>query len=211
MTKHSAKRGRLIGGRSHVTKRIHLINAPPLQLTRPQEKIWAVLQEEEHQRLPIRKICELAGYHSVQIWYHVMKDEAFRAQVETLGVITRRQGVPIRFQPLVSLATNAESEWQHDVIDIRRLVADYPKHLPASAFKLDFSCIHHLEMRSLVKRYFRARIGFWEPMTFKCSLKDMKPFFYALGKTYPEQDSFSSLTRQMIEPLLTQPTWIDSR
>src|SRR5260370_7738308 len=48
-------------------------------------------------------------------------------------------------------------------------------------------------------------------MTFKCSLKDMKPFFYALGKTYPEQDSFSSLTRQMIEPLLTQPTWIDSR
>src|SRR5260370_7422158 len=178
MRKHSAKNGRPIRRKRNGKKVLPLRKAPPLQLTRPQEKIWAVLQEEEHQRLPIRKICELAGYHSVQIWYHVMKDEAFRAQVETLAVITHRQEVPIRFHPLFSLPPNADSEWQHDVIDIRRLVADYPKHLPASAFKLDFSCIHHLEMRSLVKRYFRARIGFWEPMTFKCSLKDMKPFFY---------------------------------
>lgn len=153
----------------------------------------------------------MAGYHSIQIWYHVMKDEAFRAQVEALGVITRRQGVPLRFQPVVPLTTNVDGEWQHDVIDIRRFVTEYPKHMPASSFKLDFFCVRNVHMRWLVKRYFRARLGFWEPRSFKDMLGDMKPFFFALGNAYPELESFAPLTREMIEPLLVQPTWIDSR
>jgi integrase len=140
-----------------------------------------------------------------------MKDEAFRAQVEALGVITRRQGVPLRFQPVVPLTTNAEEEWQKDVVDIRRFVTEYPKHWPASCFKLDFSCIRNMHMRWLVKRYFRARLGFWEPCSFKGTLGDMKPFFFVLGNTYPELESFTPLTREMIEPLLVQPSWVDSR
>ena len=170
-----------------------------------------MLQEEEHRTLPIRTICEMAGYHSIQIWYHVMNDEAFRAQVEALGVITRRQGVPLRFQPVVPLTTNTEEEWQKDVIDIRRFVPEYPKHWPARCFKLNFSCVHNIQMRWLVKRYFRARLGFWEPHSFKDMLGDMKPFFFALGNAYPELESFAALTREMIEPLLLQPSWVDSR
>ena len=115
-----------------------------------------------------------------------MKDEAFRAQVEALGVITRRQGIPLRFQPVVPLTTNVDEEWQKDVIDIRRFVTEYPKHWPASSFKLDFSCVRNVHLRWLVKRYFRARLGFWEPRSFKGMLGDMKPLFFALGNAYPE-------------------------
>lgn len=55
-------------------------------------------------------------------------------------------------------------------------------------------------MRVLVKRYFRARWGFWEPGTFKHNLKQMLPFFFALGESYPEMEGFTFLTRPMIEP-----------
>lgn len=40
-------------------------------------------------------------------------------------------------------------------------------------------------------------------------LNSMKPFFVALGKIYPEVPSFATLTREMIEPMLTLPEWTD--
>jgi len=63
--------------------------------------------------------------------------------------------------------------------------------------------------RELVKRYFRARIAFWRPATFRPYLKHIKPFFARLSEQYPDLDSFAPLTRAMIEPVLHFPYWMD--
>src|SRR5689334_23120936 len=93
------------------------------------------------------------------------------------------------------------------VVDVRCLVAEYPKHVTPSKFRLDFSCISNPQLRDLVKRYFRARMGFWEARTFATVLGHMKPFFSVFNRVYPEMTSFAVLSREMIEPLLTCSTW----
>lgn len=136
-----------------------------------------------------------------------MRDDAFRMKVATLGVVVHRAHHTQSIPGAVPLTETPDEEWSKDVIDIRRLIAEYPKHLGPEAFRLDFSCICNPGLRTLVKRYFRARIGFWEATTFRNRLKDMKPFFIALGNTYPEVASFAALSRKMIEPFLVLPNW----
>ena len=138
-----------------------------------------------------------------------MEDDEFRSRVEALGIATRRHAS--HTETLIPLAHNADEEWLKDIIDMRRLVADYPKHVGAGKFRLNFTCILNPQMRALVKRYFRARVSFWEARSLNGVLTVMMPFFFALGNAYPELETFASLTREMIEPLLTQPTWTDSR
>ena len=175
--------------------------------TTAQKKFWDILQEEKNRNLSIEEICRMGGYRSSSPWYRAMQDDAFRVCIEALAIPIRRQASAS--QGVIPLAENADDEWQKDFIDIRRLVSEYPKHHDAGAFQLNFFCIVNPRMKELVKRYFRARIGFWEAETFKQSLKDMKPFFWALEKAYPEIETFASLTRSMIEPLLTCSTWTD--
>lgn len=177
-----------------------------VEWTIAQKRLWDVLQEEKNRHLSIERICQLGGYRSDTPWYRAMQDDTFRAHVEALGIPTHR-----RVSPFIPLAENADEEWLKEVIDIRRLVTEYPKHYGAGAFRLNFTCILNPQMRALVKRYFRARVGFWEPVTLKGRLGDMKPFFQALGKHYPEMGTFTDLTRSMIEPLLTCSTWTDQR
>jgi integrase len=179
------------------------------ELTKTQEKFWNVLQEEENRVLPIRELCHMVGYRSMGPWYYALQDAAFRARVEGLGVPIHRQAS--HRDTVLSLTENPDEEWRKDFIDIRRLVTEYPKHRGAGSFQLDFSCISHPKMRGIIKRYFRARIGFWEPRSFSQALGDMKPFFLALGEKYPEIETFADLTRPMIEPFLTLPTWKDQR
>lgn len=134
------------------------------------------------------------------------RDAVFRAQVEALGVKVQHRQLT---HGAIPLAENPDEEWNKDIIDLRCLVAEYPKHHSAGDFTLDFTCIPQPALRALVKRYFRARLGFWAAASPRHILNSMKPFFVALGKTYPEMRSFAALTREMIEPLLTLPAWTD--
>src|SRR6266568_4576417 len=183
---------------------------PRIQFTETQERLWKILEQNSNQALSIRKICKLAGYRTVTPWYDAIQDESFRAMVQALGVVIQRQHPP-RLQRVACSVEDAEAEWQKDVIDIRRFMADYPKHWPAGNFRLDFSCMRNPQLKQLVKRYFRARLGFWESITFNHTLVDMKPFLIALGNRYPALESFAPLTREMVEPLLTLPTWVDGQ
>jgi hypothetical protein len=54
-------------------------------------------------------------------------------------------------------------------------------------------------------------VGFWSALTFKNVLKSMKPFLIALGEKYPHVETFSVLSREMIEPFLVLPSWVDSK
>src|SRR5947209_3394909 len=194
-----------------MAKVIPLRKAPRAKLTVPQEKFWLVLQNEANRSLYIRDICKLAGYHSDSSWYKVMADDEFRAQVEALGVMVKREIQVHGKGVIIAITENADDEWSQDCIDVRRLMAEYPKHCGTGAFRLDFSCICNPVLKALVKRYFRARVGFWSALTFKNVLKSMKPFLIALGEKYPHVETFSVLSREMIEPFLVLPSWVDSK
>lgn len=109
------------------------------------------------------------------------------------------------------LAQNPDEEWAKDIIDLRRLVSDYPKHKNASEYKLNFSFIQNPALKAVIKRYFRARLGFWTPVTQTHNLHLMKPFLIEVGRVYPDLCSFAALSRPMIEPLLLAPAWTDER
>lgn len=175
--------------------------------TAAQRKFWELLQIEENRDLPVLPLCEKAGYRSFAPWYWALRDPVFRASVEEL------RGKPLYDydQVVIPLASNPEEEWHKDSIDLRCLVAEYPKHAGPSTFRLDFSYLHNPRLKALLKRYFRAHIGFWEAATFKHQLQCMKPFLLAFSAQYPEVESFACCTRAMIEPFLTRCTWTDQK
>ncbi len=99
-----------------------------------QEKLWALLQEEAHRTLTPLQLCQRAGYQTTGPWYAALKDEAFRRQVEALGVLTSREvrkRAPA-LQGTIPLAEDPDAEWAKDIVDLRRLVPEYPKHLSAA-------------------------------------------------------------------------------
>lgn len=152
------------------------------------------------------ELSRRAGYAGTKQWFTALKDEGFRAQLENLGVPTRRKEV---FVPGPVTLEDPDKVWSRDRVDLRRLCTDYPKHMNQSTFKLVFTFIVNPRLRDLIKRYFRARVNFWQPATFRPYLKHVKPFLTRLGELYPDLDSFSNLTREMIEPAFDHPYWID--
>jgi integrase/recombinase XerD len=112
---------------------------------------------------------------------------------------------------VVPLASSPDAEWAKDTVDLRRLVSDYPKHLAASALRLNFSFLANPALKALIQRYLRVRLGFWQPSSLRPYLRWLKPFLLNLQTTYPDLASFASLTRVMIEPVLTATCWIDER
>jgi integrase len=184
---------------------------PLQQLTPAQSKFWILLQDEHNRRLSRLQLCQKAGYKSDASWYTAVQDELFRDRLEALGVVVYHERHEPEVRGKVPLAENPETEWAKDLVDVRRLVSEYPKHGAASHLKLNFSFLSNPALKALVKRYFRARLGFWQPSSLKQYLKWLHPFFWNLEQTYPGLASFAPLTRAMIEPVLTAPFWIDER
>ncbi len=184
----------------------------PLQhLTPAQEKFWTLLQDEGNRALPPLQLCQKAGYKTTASWYTAVRDEPFRVRLESLGVIVYREHHESSPRGTVPLARDPDAEWAKDIVDLRRLVSDYPKHVSASALKLNFSLLASPALKALVKRYFRARLGFWQPSSLRQYLRWLKPFLWNLQTRHPDLASFAQLTRAMIEPILTAPFWIDER
>jgi hypothetical protein len=131
--------------------------------------------------------------------------------VESLGIIVYREHHESSPHGIIPLATDPDAEWAKDIVDLRRLVSEYPKHMSASALKLNFAFLANPALKALVKRYLRARLGFWQPASLRSYLRWLKPFLWNVEHRYPDLGSFAPLTRAMIEPLLTAPFWIDER
>lgn len=180
-------------------------------LTPAQEKFWTLLQDEQNRTLPVLQLCQRAGYKTTAAWYTAVRDEPFRALVESLGIIVYREHHESSPHGIIPLATDPDAEWAKDIVDLRRLVSEYPKHLSASALKLNFAFLANPALKALVKRYLRARLDFWQPASLRSYLRWLKPFLWNVEHRYPDLDSFAPLTRAMIEPLLTAPCWIDER
>jgi integrase len=183
----------------------------PEQLTPAQRKFWTLLQDEQNRALPPLQLAQRAGYQTATPWYAALKDEAFRTMIESLGMTAYREYHEPEMRGVVPLAEHPDAEWAKDVVDVRRLVSDYPKHLSASALKLHFSFLSSPALKAVVKRYFRARLGFWQPASLRSYLRWLKPFLWNLENTYPGLASFAPLTRAMIEPILTATCWVDER
>jgi integrase len=179
--------------------------------TLAQEKFWILLQNEENRTLTPGQLCQKAGYKTRTAWYLALRDETFCEQVEALGVLTHREHHESNVRGTVPLTEDPDAEWAKDIVDIRRLVSDYPKHLSAADLKLNFSFLSHPALKALVKRYFRARLGFWNPSSLKQYLRWLKPFLWNLQDRYPDLASFAPLTRAMVEPVLMATSWMDQR
>lgn len=186
-------------------------SAGPGELTAAQQRLWAVLQDERNRALPLAQLCAAAGYKTLSPWRDALKDEAFRALLTAHGIAVRRLPGPGGPPVVVPLAADPDAVWAADIIDLRRVLAAYPKHIAGSAFRLDFTVVANPALRALVKRYFRARVGYWEADSFRSYLRRLKPFFLALSARYPDLASFAPLTRAMLEPLLHRTAWTDAR
>jgi hypothetical protein len=176
--------------------------------TRAQWRFWILLQDEENRSLSVVELSRRAGYATTRQWFKALKDGGFRAEIEGLGVRAPRRQEEIFIPGPVALE-DPDKVWSRDRVDLRRLYTDYPKHMNQSTFKLVFTFIVNPRLRDLIKRYFRARVPFWRPATFRPYLKHAKPFLTRLGELYPDLDSFNGLKREMIEPALNHPYWID--
>ena len=176
--------------------------------TKAQWRFWIFLQDEENRSLSVVELCRRLGYTGTKQWFTALKDEAFRAEMVKLGVRVPRRKEEI-FVPGPLALEDPDTVWSRDRVDLRRLYTDYPKHMNQSTFRLVFTFIANPRLRDLIKRYFRARVPFWRPATFRPYLKHAKPFLTRLGELYPDLDSFNGLKREMIEPALNHPYWID--
>jgi integrase len=181
------------------------------QFTPAQSTFWTLLQDEQNHLLSRLQLCHKAGYKTTASWYTAVRDEHFRKIVEALGVVVYRERHEPEVCGIVPLAENPDVEWEKNIVDVRRLVSDYPKHLSASAFRLNFSFLSNPSLKAIVKRYLRARLGFWQPSSLKSYLKWLKPFLWNLNNRYPDLASFAALTRAMMEPVLTASFWMDER
>ncbi len=181
-------------------------------LTVAQQRFWRLLQDPDNRKLPRLELCRKAGYTTDRAWYESVQDPAFRAWVRSLGIkctmITRR-AYRLDAGP-IPLAEDVDAEWAQDRIDIRRITTDYPKHKNAGEYMIDFSCIQNPALKALMKRYFRARVGSWSGHTMVVALSTLKPLLLELERRYPGFNSFASLTRDMLEPVLAMTGWIDS-
>jgi len=175
--------------------------------TKAQWRFWIFLQDEQNRSLSVVELCRRAGYTGTKQWFTALKDKGFRAKIERLGVRAPRRQDEIFIPGPVALE-EPDKVWGRDRVDLRRLYSDYPKHMNQSTFKLVFTFIANPRLRDLIKRYFRARVPFWQPSTFRPYLKHAKPFLVRLGELYPDLDSFSGLTREMIEPCF-EPSLLD--
>lgn len=137
------------------------------------------------------------------IWRRLVRyrqdSDFIQAEAEALAFYNQQQ--------LPTLALNPKEEWAHDVVDLRRLTSDYPKHLSPAKSKLDFSIIENPKMRALWKRYFRARLIDTAPYTLWGYLQGGYPLVYHLNTNHPDMTDFRSLTRPMVEEWMTVPTY----
>lgn len=103
--------------------------------TKAQWRFWMLLQNEENRSLSVVELCRHAGYATTRQWFKALKDERFRAEIESLGMRPPRRCDEIFIPGPVALE-DPDKVWNRDRVDLRRLYPDYPKHMNQSTFKL---------------------------------------------------------------------------
>ena len=130
--------------------------------TKAQWRFWIFLQDEANRSLSVVELCRRLGYAGTKQWFTAFKDEAFRAEMVSIGVRVPRRPEEI-FIPGPIALEDPDKVWSRDSVDLRRLYSDYPKHMNQSTFRLVFTFIANPRLRDLIKRYFRARVPFSRP------------------------------------------------
>ena len=165
-----------------------------------QRKLLGVLEQQQYRTLGPGAVCELVGYGE-WAWERAIKDPRFVTRLRQLGVsaVRSRGGMP-RYEGnlQVCLAADPEEELAKDIWDMRKLLADYPRHRPARDFIVNFTTLVDPDLRGQVKRYFRHRLTHWKAGTFKCVLTALR---HPLG-WLPAGVHLGTITRSHIEEML---------
>jgi integrase len=175
--------------------------ATPPRWSIVQRKLLAVLEHKENRKLGPGPICRLAGYGD-WAWDRATKDPRFVSRLKQLGVSA---GQPPRGRPwkheghlTVGLAANPEEELAKDIWDMRKLLPDYPRHIPPASYIVDFTVLVDPDLRAQVKRYFRHQLVHWKARTFKSVLNSL---MHPLG-WLPAGVHLGTITRAHIEEML---------
>ncbi len=97
------------------------------------------LGDEANRSLAMAELRQRAGLAGAGLWHGALRDESFTAQLQALGLKLGRFCTP---HLDVALAPDPELELQHDVWAIRRLKADYPKHVAPAQFLPESPGVH---------------------------------------------------------------------
>ena len=168
----------------------------PSKRAQAQKQFLELLQLEENRQRSLLDIWKETGC-SRDMWYKVLNDEQFIADIKAQGRQIKRRSLHKRHIE-VKLATSIEEELAKDIWDMRRLKLDYPKHKPPGAFEVEFTWITNPVLRNQVKLYLRHQLPHWKASTFKRVLYYLKPALMLL----PPEVHMGNLERTHIEALL---------
>lgn len=180
-------------------------------MTKAQKKFFEVLKVDENKNKKYNEICELVGYKSSTPWYKAIKDEKFCDLLESIGVNVRLQAEDYPSHNEVEYIKNPkerEKYLENDIWDMRRLFKDYPRHVAPSTYIADFNRINNINIRVIIKRYFKNMTDNWQPATFSHYIKRISPFFNTMNELFPNINSFDKLDRiSHIEVILKNTPW----
>lgn len=177
--------------------RVIALTVAEAQWTKAQQKFLDVLAVPGNREKSVLDICKLAGYKSFTPWYAALKEERFAARVKELGY--QRKHFPAHTE--VSLAKDPEEELAQDVWDMRRLKAEYPKHMEPSKLIVDFTRIGNLLLRQQIKLYFRLHLPKWKARTFYDHVEHLVRLLRAL----PADVHVGNMRRDHIEAIVAIP------
>ncbi|MFR5115078.1 tyrosine-type recombinase/integrase [Turicibacter sanguinis] len=179
-------------------------------VTPAQKKFYAVLSKDENKGLKYEDISALAGYKTSGPWYRAIKDERFVKLLELIGVQPKLQNGHYPSHDEVEYIKNTkerEEYLKNDILDMRKLYQEYPRHLNAKSFIVDFSCIKNSNIRLQIKRYYKNMLSIWSSTTFLPHFKDCRYFFNKMYELFPMINSLSELEREKhVEPILSALT-----
>lgn len=179
-------------------------------MTSAQRKFYEVLSKDENKGLKYIEISKLAGYKSTAAWYKAIKDERFVKILELIGVQAKLQNDHYPSHDEVEYLKDPKEREVHlksDVWDMRKLFKDYPRHINAAEYIVDFRLIKNPNIRLQIKRYFNNQLSTWSPTTFLRRMKNYRFFFDKMYELFPLLNSLSGLEREThIEIILSSLT-----
>lgn len=175
-------------------------------MTNAQKKFFEILKDPNNINLTCRQISDIAGYKRRDNWYNALQSERFANLLISMGVELQRRSKAYPSHSEIEYIKNPEERRKHlneDVWDIRKLFKEYPLHIKAYRYIVDFRYIESPPLRKIIKKYYENMLANWKPLSFNNKLYLLSQFFQSLYDLFPDISSLRELKRDIhIEPVL---------
>lgn len=168
-----------------------------------QKNIFDIVKIQENKIKSHIEICELAGYKTTTCWYASLRDNRFKALLESMNVkIQQTARYPDSSNVDYLKGEDRANYIQGDLWDVRALFTKFPRHHRPSKYIVDFNEIENVNLRKEIKKYYTVMLSKWEPLTFRSNFRSVRYFVEAMILSYPDVNSFGDLEREDVEEIL---------